>query len=119
MNRTARLAAVVVMALATATACGAQGQTTAPTETPAGPPAATITITNFTFEGPGSVPAGATIAVKNSDPAEHSVTADSGKTFNVEVDAGETTTFTAPAEPGTYAYHCAYHPMMHGMLVVK
>ena len=34
--------------------------------------------------------------MKNSDPAEHSVTADTGDAFNVEVEAGETALFTAP-----------------------
>ncbi len=89
------------------------------TATSATAAAAEITIDNFTFNTPASVPAGATISVKNSDPAEHSVTADSGNTFNVEVEGGETATFTAPSQPGSYPYHCSYHPMMHGTLVVK
>ena len=106
---------------ATSTACSAEAATSASVEAtaPAAAPAATITIENFMFNTPESVPAGATIAVKNSDPAEHSVTADSGNTFNVEVDGGETKTFTAPSQPGSYPYHCSYHPMMHGTLVVK
>jgi plastocyanin len=101
----------------TATTTSAEGATSASAEATA--PAATITIENFTFNTPESVPAGATIAVKNSDPAEHSVTADSGNTFNVDIDGGETKTFTAPSQPGSYPYHCSYHPMMHGTLVVK
>ena len=28
-------------------------------------------------------------------------------------------TFTAPAAPGSYKFHCAYHSNMHGTLVVK
>lgn len=80
---------------------------------------ATITITDFTFKSPPSVSPGATIAVKNSDPAEHSVTADSGGAFNVDIESGESATFTAPTTPGTYDYHCSYHPMMHGQLIVK
>jgi plastocyanin len=47
------------------------------------------------------------------------VTADVGNAFNVEVDGKGTATFTAPSKPGTYAYHCTYHPMMHGQLVVQ
>jgi plastocyanin len=119
MNTTVRLVAAVLTAVATATACGAEQQTTQTAETSVGPPAATISISNFTFDTPASVPAGATIAVKNSDPAEHSVTADSGNTFSVDIEAGETATFTAPSQPGTYPYHCSYHPAMHGTLVVK
>jgi len=98
--------------------CGSAAKP-ADTPTPAGPPAATITIDNFTFGSPPPVPAGATIAVRNADPAEHSVTADTDKAFNIDVDAGETVMFTAPAKPGSYPYHCAYHPMMHGVLVVR
>lgn len=71
------------------------------------------------FTSPASVASGAKITVTNSDGAEHTVTADSGGAFNVEVDEKGTATFTAPTQPGTYAYHCTYHPMMHGQLIVK
>ena len=116
MNKLLLIAACTIMA---ATACGGSPKTAPSSAAPAGPPAATITIDNFTFDSPASVPAGATIAVKNADPAEHSVTADKDNTFNVEVEAGETAQFTAPTQPGSYPYHCSYHPMMHGTLVVK
>jgi plastocyanin len=86
---------------------------------PAAAADATITISNFQFGSPQSVRPGATIAVVNSDGAEHSVTADEGKTFDVDVEGNGTATFTAPSQPGTYAYHCKYHPMMHGQLIVK
>jgi plastocyanin len=59
------------------------------------------------------------VTVVNSDGAEHSVTADSGSAFNVEVDGKGTATFTAPTQPGTYAYRCTYHPSMHGQLIVQ
>ncbi|HEX5145219.1 MAG TPA: cupredoxin domain-containing protein [Mycobacterium sp.] len=119
--RKSAAAAAAAVALLTATACGgtASHKADVPTTTAAaGPPAATITIDNFMFGSPASVPAGATIAVKNSDPAEHSVTADSGGVFDVDVDANGKATFTAPSKPGSYPYHCSYHPMMHGTLVV-
>ena len=127
MSRIGLFLGAALTIVATVTACGSSSTTTAETATsataeataPATAPAATITIENFTFNTPESVPAGATIAVKNSDPAEHSVTADSGNTFNVEIESGETKTFTAPSQPGSYPYHCSYHPMMHGTLVVK
>jgi plastocyanin len=80
---------------------------------------ATITIANFQFTSPPSVSPGATVTVKNADSVEHSVTADSGKKFDVDIEGNETATFTAPSEPGTYAYHCSYHPMMHGELIVQ
>jgi plastocyanin len=119
MSKTGSLLAAVMIAAAM-TACGSPSEAPPQTTASAAPaaPAAEITIDNFTFDSPASVPAGATIAVKNADPAEHSVTADSGDVFNVEVEAGATATFTAPTEPGSYPYHCSYHPMMHGTLVV-
>jgi plastocyanin len=125
-----RIAGVVVLTVGVAAGSVACSSSNPPHVTsPASPAAqsatsvapaeATITISNFTFNSPPSVSPGATIAVKNSDPAEHSVTADSGNEFNVEVDGGATATFTAPSTPGTYNYHCSYHPMMHGQLIVK
>jgi plastocyanin len=115
------LTTVFLMIAAVVAACGGGSSEKAQSapSTPTGPPAATITIDNFMFGSPVSVPAGATIEVKNADPAEHSVTADSGDAFNVEVADGGTATFTAPSKPGSYPYHCSYHPMMHGTLVVK
>jgi plastocyanin len=47
------------------------------------------------------------------------VTADQGSAFDVDIRGGGTATFTAPTAPGTYAYHCTYHPNMHGTLTVK
>ena len=80
--------------------------------------AATIHIKSFAYNGPGSVPAGATVTVMNMDSEAHTLTADDGS-FEAVVKAGTSTTFTAPAKPGAYAYHCAYHSNMHGTLTVK
>jgi plastocyanin len=65
------------------------------------------------------VPPGAQITIKNDDSAEHSVTSDTAGKFDVEVEGMEQGTLTAPTEPGEYAYHCTYHPSMHGTLIVK
>jgi plastocyanin len=121
MNKTKQaLAAGAVAVAAMLTACGGSAEQANPsTSAPTGPPAGTITIDNFMFGSPPAVPAGATIEVKNADPAEHSVTADTGDAFNIEVGEGGTALFTAPTKPGSYPYHCSYHPMMHGTLIVK
>ena len=58
-------------------------------------------------------------AIKNDDSAEHSVTSDTADKFDVHVDGKEQGTLTAPTEPGEYAFHCVYHPSMHGTLIVK
>lgn len=82
--------------------------------------AAGITIRNFDFGTPLTVSPGAMVSVTNMDSAGHTVTADQGSAFDVDVKgSGGTATFTAPSAPGTYTYHCTYHPNMHGTLTVK
>ncbi|QCO98462.1 hypothetical protein FCN77_13130 [Arthrobacter sp. 24S4-2] len=81
---------------------------------------ATITIKDFEYGAPITVAPGAVVAVTNMDAAGHTVTVDQGQAFDVDVrGSGGTGTFTAPVEPGSYAYHCKYHPNMHGTLTVK
>jgi plastocyanin len=80
--------------------------------------AVTIHIKSFAYSGPDSVPAGATVTVMNMDTEAHTLTADDGS-FDAVVKPGTSVTFTAPAKPGTYAYHCTYHSNMHGTLSVK
>jgi plastocyanin len=87
--------------------------------TPAPAAAGTITITNFVFSGPLTVPAGATVAVTNTDSVDHTVTSDGLSQFNVQAPAGQTVMFQAPSAPGSYPFHCSIHPQMHGMLIVK
>ena len=99
---------------ATATASGSQA-----TSAPASASAATMTIANMSFGEPITVPPGAQVTIKNDDSAEHSVTSDTAGKFDVEVDGKEQKTLTAPTDPGEYAFHCKYHPSMHGTLTVK
>jgi plastocyanin len=83
-----------------------------------GPAAATITIADMGYGQPVTVPPGAQIALKNNDSVEHSVTSDAAGKFSVDVEANEGGALTAPTEPGQYAFHCKYHPSMHGTLTV-
>ncbi|GAY17873.1 cupredoxin domain-containing protein [Mycobacterium sp. shizuoka-1] len=101
-----------------APAPAASSPTSVTTASPAAAAGPTIGIAGMKYTTPASVAPGATITVTNGDGAEHTVTADSGNAFDVEVDGNGTATFTAPTQPGTYAFHCTYHPMMHGQLVV-
>lgn len=78
----------------------------------------TIHIKSFAYTGADSVLAGSTVTVMNMDNVAHTVTADDGS-FDAVVKAGTSTTFTAPAKPGTYTYHCTYHSNMHGTLNIK
>jgi plastocyanin len=100
---------------ATATASPTAGQTSGP----AAAAAATITIASMSFGDPITVSPGAQIAITNKDSAEHSVTSDTEGKFSVDVEGNEQGTLTAPTEPGEYAFHCKYHPSMHGTLTVK
>ncbi|HEV7188722.1 MAG TPA: cupredoxin domain-containing protein [Blastococcus sp.] len=84
----------------------------------AGSTASTITIKSFGFTTPASVSPGATITVDNKDGTDHTVTSDTGNAFDDAASPG-TTTFTAPAKPGSYPFHCSIHPSMHGTLVVR
>jgi plastocyanin len=81
--------------------------------TPAG---STLPIQGFAF-GATSVAPGAQVTVENGDDAPHTVTA-TGGAFDADVDAGGTTSFTAPAEAGAYAFTCQIHPGMSGTLTV-
>jgi plastocyanin len=134
MKRFGLFWAAMCLAATLATACGGSSNTTQEspsgtatatassseaTSAPASAGAATITITNMSFGQPITVPPGAQITIKNDDSAEHSVTSDAAGKFDVEIEGKEQGTLTAPTEPGEYAYHCTYHPSMHGTLTVK
>ena len=106
-------------ATGTATATASPTATAGQTSEPGAAAAATITIASMSFGDPITVPPGAQITIKNDDSAEHSVTSDTAGKFSVDVDGSEEGTLTAPTEPGEYAFHCKYHPSMHGTLTVK
>ena len=102
----------------TTTAAAATTQTPEATSAPAAASAATISIANMSFGEPVTVAAGAQVTVINKDSVEHSVTSDTAGQFDVEIDGNEQKTFTAPPQPGEYAFHCKYHASMHGTLIV-
>lgn len=103
----------------TTTTAAATATETTGAESPTAAGAATITIANMSFGDPVTVPAGAQVSVTNKDSVEHSVTSDTAGQFDVEIDGNEQKTFTAPPQPGEYAFHCKYHASMHGTLIVQ
>jgi plastocyanin len=103
----------------TATATASPTGTAEATSGPSAASAATITIASMSYGEPITVPPGAQIIIKNDDSVEHSVTSDTADKFSVDVDGNEQGTLTVPTEPGEYAFHCKYHPSMHGTLTVK
>jgi plastocyanin len=81
--------------------------------------AAAIEISGFSFGQSRTVVTGAAVQVTNADAAAHTLTAQGGAFDTGIVDEGATTSFTAPATPGTYEFFCEIHPSMTGALVVS
>ncbi|MEO8888478.1 MAG: cupredoxin domain-containing protein [Jatrophihabitantaceae bacterium] len=79
----------------------------------------TITIKNFGYTVSGPAAPGTKISVTNRDDTAHTVTADTGKTFDVTIQPGKTEMITAPMKPGTYKFHCTFHAEMHGTITVS
>jgi plastocyanin len=132
MKRFGLFCAAMWLVAAFATACGGSSTSTPEKETgtatatasptagaSSAPAAATMTIASMNFGAPITVPPGSQIAIKNDDSVEHSVTSDTADKFSVDIDGNEQGTLTVPTEPGEYAFHCKYHPSMHGTLIVK
>lgn len=80
---------------------------------------ATVDIESFSYQ-PAliNVTAGTTVTWTNHDSVAHTVTANDGSfdSGSIEADGG-TFEFTF-SEPGTYSYHCTFHPTMMGEVVV-
>ena len=80
---------------------------------------ALITIKDFKYRTPASVPTGAKITVKNQDAQNHTVTSAPRGVFDVSAPAGGTASFSAPTKPGSYKIICLFHANMMTTLVVK
>jgi plastocyanin len=93
--------------------------TTVPTTGAPAPASAQITIEGFQYTDHVTVAPGGQVSVVNKDSAEHTVTSNSAGLFDVDVNGNGQATFTAPAQPGSYPYHCTFHASMHGVLVVQ
>ena len=106
-------AALLLVAALLVGGCAPGGGSTAP-------PDGGSTAEDFEYGEPITVAPGAVVAVVNMDAAPHTVTAEQGQAFDLQLGGnGATGTFTAPTEPGTYPYICTYHPNMKGTLTVK
>lgn len=120
----ARITLLLAAVLLGAAGCAPGGGPAASPAATSGPATAAatmaITIRDFGYGAPLLVPARAALTITNMDSAAHTVTADDGSAFDVDVKgSGGTATLTAPSTPGTYTYHCRYHPNMHGTLTVR
>lgn len=77
-----------------------------------------IEIVDFAFS-PATIeiPAGTVVTWTNNDSAPHTVTADDGSFDSGTIESGAS--FSLPFnEPGTYTYHCEFHPNMTATIVV-
>jgi plastocyanin len=128
MKRIGMFLAATALVTTLLTACGSSGtsqSTAASTAASSSEGSATamsgptITIADMAFGQPLTVAPGTQINIVNKDTVEHSVTSDTAGAFSQDADGGESATLTAPSQPGSYAYHCKYHPNMHGTLIVK
>lgn len=81
--------------------------------------ATTITIENFDFGEALTVAPGTTVTVVNEDAAPHNVTTADEAFRSPDLQQGQTGTFVAPTEPGTYDLVCTFHPQMSGQLIVS
>jgi plastocyanin len=120
---------VVVLAVTAlvSAACSSSGSATSTTTTSvsssggsSGSGSDAITIQNFAFSPARlTVAAGATVTVTNKDQVAHTLTATKGGFDTGEIAAGQSKSFTAPNNPGTYPYICSIHQYMSGTLVVS
>jgi plastocyanin len=80
---------------------------------------ATVHIKDFAYDPATiTVASGAVVRFVNDDGEAHTVTARDKSFDSAGLDTGDAWThrFT---KPGTYAYFCALHPYMHGVVVVR
>jgi len=83
------------------------------------PPAAAVTIGNFTFKAPVvTVKAGTTVTWTNDDDIPHTVVSRDGVFKSKVLDTGDRFSFTF-AKSGQFGYFCSLHPHMTGTIVVK
>lgn len=118
----------IAMAVAMLAACG--GDETTDTTTTAGSAGSTtasgddtgfevIEVTDFAYPASVTIAAGESVRFRNSSGASHTVTFDTkdGAEFESESQLGPTGVVDIPLDPGTYVYHCSFHPTMVGELI--
>jgi plastocyanin len=98
---------------------GAGAEASPAAATTSGSTTAAVEIKNFAFDPPSiEVAAGTTVTWTNDDQAPHTATQNGTGFQSNKIDPGASFSFTFDT-PGTYEYHCEYHPNMHGTVVVK
>ena len=86
---------------------------------PAATGASKVTIASFKYAPtPITVSKGTTVTFENKDNASHTATADNGSFDSSTITQGSSKKLTF-SKAGTFPYHCAFHPFMHGKMVVQ
>ena len=120
-SRTAARRAVAVAALGltvVAGACGSDGDAGA--GAPAGDAGGgdVLTIKDFAYSPePLTVPVGTVVKIVNEDDAPHTATADDKSFDTGELEQGDSKEVTL-STAGEFAYHCAIHDYMRGVIRV-
>jgi len=125
MRRLLSVSAVLVLA-GTLGACGSSSSSksggTAATSAPAAAagPVTQLGVHDFAFDpSTMDLKAGAaTITITSSGAAEHNLTIE-GLKVNKDIKPGKTVSVNLTAKPGTFKFHCEYHPtQMNGTVTV-
>lgn len=128
---TSRLASLVVVGASVTLVAGCGGSSSSSSQRPstgssaaattAGPSTAgtTVTIASFMFTPATiTIKKRTSVTFENKDNASHTATAD-GASFDAGTLApGSSKTITF-STVGRFTYHCAFHPFMHGTVVVQ
>ncbi|HEY6634547.1 MAG TPA: cupredoxin domain-containing protein [Acidimicrobiia bacterium] len=117
----------IAMAVAVLAACGGEDTSDDTTDDSAGSTTAgaddtgfeVIEVTDIAYPASVTVPAGESVRFRNSSGVSHTVTFDTkdGAEFESESELGPTGVVDVPLDPGTYVYHCSFHPTMVGELI--
>jgi len=80
----------------------------------------TVDISMFAYKPSTiTVAPGTVVAFTNMDTTEHTATANNGPTFDTGAIQHLQTKTVTITKPGTYGYHCNFHPFMTGTIIVK
>ena len=113
-------AAGLSLAFAVAGCGGSDDESASTSAKPATTTARKVDIESFKYVPPTlTVRANSTVTFTNRDRAGHTATSDKPGAFDTgALNRGDSKPVRLSA-PGRYAYHCDFHPFMHGVVVVQ
>jgi plastocyanin len=112
--------AIIAAAAVLISGCGgSSASSTSAAATTASPSTSHIRIQNFAYSpSPATVKVGSTVVFTNEDSVEHTATSDSEGVFDSgTLNKGQSVAVKLN-KVGTFTFHCAFHPFMHGSIKV-